>query len=204
MDNRAETEVDREETPQTEAEESDRIGQQESEETELKTLREELDRSQAQAAEYLDGWQRTRAEFSNFRKRQETERAQIVAFANAGLVRKLLPVNDDFDRAIASVPDDVSESGWSEGILLIKRKLESVLESEGVLPIETEGKDFDPRYHEAVTYEEVEGFDEGQIVGVIQQGFMLGDQVLRPALVRVAKAPATLTNTDDTDSDDKE
>lgn len=173
-------------------------------EAELETLREELDQCQAQVAEYLDGWQRTRAEFSNFRKRQETERAKIITFANAGLLRKLLPVFDDFDRAIANMPDEVSGSNWVDGLFLIRRKLDGILESEGVLPIESEGKEFDPRYHEAVTYEEAEGFHEGQIINVIQQGFTLGDQVLQPALVRVAKAPAAPTNENGGNSDDKE
>lgn len=158
--------------------------------SELERLRGELEQAKAQAAEYLDGWQRAQAEFANYRKRQEAERAQFVGMANATLLKKLLPVVDDFQRAIETIPPDLEQQPWLQGVLLIKRKLEAVLDSEGVRPIETNGRDFDPLYHEAVSYEEVEGYREGQIIGVVQPGYMLHDRVLRPALVRVAKAPA--------------
>lgn len=159
-------------------------------EEELERLQKELEQAKAQAAEYLDGWQRAQAEFSNYKKRQEAERAQMAQFASMGLLRKLLPITDDFERAIATLPDNLSRLSWCEGILLIKHKLGAVLESEGVKPIETAGKTFDPLYHEAVTYEEVTGYEDGQIIGEVQRGYMMGERVLRPALVRVAKAPA--------------
>lgn len=155
---------------------------------ELERLRKELEQVKAQAADYLDGWQRTQADFSNYKKRQEAERAQMVQFANMGLLRKLLPVMDDFERAIATLPDNLSRLSWCEGILLIKHKLDAILQSEGVKPIETVGKPFDPLYHEAVTYE-VADCEDGQIIGEVQRGYMMGDRVLRPAMVRVARAP---------------
>ncbi len=161
----------------------------EAEKEELERLQKELEQAKAQAAEYLDGWQRAQAEFSNYRKRQEAERTQMVQFASMGLLRKLLPVMDDFERAIATLPDNLSRLSWCEGILLIKHKLDAVLESEGVKPIETAGKTFDPLYHEAVTYEEVTGYEDGQIISEVQRGYMMGERVLRPAMVRVAKAP---------------
>ena len=157
---------------------------------ELERLQDELEEAKAQAAEYLDGWQRTQAEFSNYKKRQEAGRVQVTTLANATLLRKLLPVLDDFERAIETLPADLSQLTWCEGILLIKHKLCAVLESEGAEPIETDGQTFDPRYHEAVTHEEVSGYEEGQIIGEVQRGYILGEWVLRPALVRVAKAPA--------------
>ncbi len=164
-------------------------GTEEKEETldEVQKLQAELEQAQAQAAEYLDGWQRARAEFANYKKRQEAERAQLIAFANADLLRKLLPIVDDFERAVQSIPPEMKEQTWVEGIMLIQRKLESLLETEGVTPIETEGETFDPRYHEAVTHEEAEGYTEDQIIGELRRGYMLGERVLRPALVRVAK-----------------
>ena len=152
-------------------------------------LREELEKAQAEAAEYLEGWQRAKAEFSNYKKRQEVERAQVMALANAALLRKLLPVVDDFERAVATLPVDLSRLTWCEGVFLIKHKLDAILESEGVKPIETDGQSFDPLYHEAVTYEEVPGHDDGQIIGEVQRGYIFGERVLRPALVRVAKTP---------------
>jgi len=152
-------------------------------------LQEELGEVKAQAAEYLDGWQRAQAEFSNYKKRQESGRAQVIARANAELLRKLLPVLDDFERAMSSLPSGLGKLTWCEGVLLIKHKLDAVLESEGVEPIRTEGQMFDPCFHEAVTHEDVAGYEDGQIIGEVQRGYTLGERVLRPALVRVAKAP---------------
>jgi molecular chaperone GrpE len=158
---------------------------------ELEILKEELEKAEAQAAEYLDGWQRTRAEFSNYKKRQEAERMQMMMLASADLLRKLLPVVYDFERAMATLPANSDQEAWFEGISLIQHKMEAVLESEGVRPIESEGQAFDPRYHEAVTYEEVEGYEDGQIIGQVQRGYAIGERVLRPALVRVARSSTT-------------
>ena len=169
------------------ASEEERVEEQD----ELKELQAELEKAQAQAAEYLDGWQRAQAEFSNYKKRQDSERVQMMVLAGAALLRRLLPVVDDFDRALASMPAESNQSGWAQGILLIKQKLDGLLESEGVKPIETQGKTFDPLYHEAVTYEEAGGYAEGQIISEAQRGYILGERVLRPALVRVAKGPAS-------------
>ena len=99
---------------------------------ELDQMHEDLDKAKTQAAEYLDGWQRTQAEFSNYKKRQEADRAQMIALANANLLRKLLPVLDDFERAVASLPSSLSQLTWCEGVFLIKHKLDAVLKSEGV------------------------------------------------------------------------
>ena len=159
--------------------------------SELEELRGELEEARAQAAEYLDGWQRAQAEFSNYKKRQDAERSQMIAMASADLLRKLLPVVDDFERAVDTLPENLEQGPWVEGLLMIEHKLDVVLESEAVEQIKCEGQTFDPRYHEAVTYERVEGYEEGQIIGEVRQGYLLGDRVLRPALVRVAQAPAT-------------
>lgn len=156
--------------------------------SEVERLREELEEARAEAEEYLDGWRRAQAEFANYKKRQRAEQAKIRELANANLLRKLLPVLDDYDRAMVTMPEVVGKLSWSQGLLMIRRKLEAILESEGVEPIETQGERFDPYYHEAVTHEEVEGFEEGDIIGEVQRGYVLGDRVLRPALVRVAKA----------------
>jgi molecular chaperone GrpE len=166
----------------------------ETEEDELKRLQKELEEARAQAAEYLEGWQRTQAEFANYRKRQEAERQQWVQMSNAALIAKILPVLDDLERAEKTLPSGLEHLTWIEGIFLIKRRLEMILEAEGVRPIETEGKTFDPLYHEAVTYEEVEGYEDGQIIGEVQRGYMLGDRVIRPALVRVARAMETVSS----------
>ena len=164
-----------------------------SEESEPEVQMTELEEARAQTAEYLDGWQRTQAEFANYRKRQEAARQQQTQMSNANLIAKILPIIDDLERALNTLPPGIQGLTWLDGVLLITRKLDTVLESEGVTPIDTQGQTFDPRYHEAVTYEEVPGYQDGQIIGEMQRGYVLGDRVVRPALVRVARAPAEPT-----------
>jgi molecular chaperone GrpE len=173
-------------------------------ETELDRLQKDLLETKAQAAEYLDGWQRAQAEFANFRKRKEAERFQVTERANAALLLKMLPVVDDFERAISVVPEVVAEADWVEGMMLVKRKLDGILETEGVKPFECEGEAFDPRYHDAVAYEEVEGYEEGQVFEELQRGYLFGDRVLRPALVRVAKASTATPDDTEMTKEDKE
>ncbi len=154
---------------------------------ETAALRQELDKAKAQAAEYLDGWQRARAELSNAKKRMDRELAEARENANARLIMRLLPVLDDFDRAVQTLPPHLLDLTWVEGILLIQRKLNLILEAEGVKTIEAEGKPFDPTYHEAIGEEAGSDHPEGTVAAVVQKGYMLGERVLRPALVRVAK-----------------
>ena len=154
---------------------------------EMEALRQELEKAKAQAAEYLEGWQRTRAEFANYKKRIEQERQELLKLANATLIAKLLPIMDDFERAFQTLPRSLARLTWIDGMALIHRRLQAILEAEGLTVIETEGQSFDPLLHEAVTYEEVEGYDDGQIIEEVQKGYKLHDRILRPALVRVAK-----------------
>lgn len=154
---------------------------------ELVALRQELEEQKAKAAEYLDGWQRARAEFANYKKRIEKEQEDRIKSANGAFIAKLLPVMDDFERAFQTLPFDLMGMTWLEGIALIQRKLQMLLEQEGVTVIETEGRLFDPTLHQAVTHEESEEHEEGQIIGAVQKGYKMGDRVLRPSLVRVAK-----------------
>jgi molecular chaperone GrpE len=154
---------------------------------ELMALRQELEEQKAKAVEYLDGWQRARAEFANYKKRIEKEQEDMVKFANGAFITKLLPVIDDFERAFQTLPLGLMGMTWLEGIVLIQRKLQMLLEQEGVTVIEAEGQVFDPILHQAVTHEESEEHEEGQIIGEVQKGYKMGDKVLRPSLVRVAK-----------------
>ena len=155
--------------------------------TELEALRQELEKAKAQAADYLDGWQRARAEFANYKKRNEQERQDLFKLANATLITRLLPIFDDFERAFQTLPRSLLSFTWIDGVALIYRRLQAILEAEGLTLIETEGQSFDPLLHEAVTSEESAEHQEGQIIGEVQKGYKLGDRVLRPALVRVAK-----------------
>ena len=154
---------------------------------ELEALRQELEEAKAQAAEYLDGWQRARAEFANYKKRNEQERQELFKLANTTLITRLLPIFDDFERAFQTLPSNLLSLTWIDGVALIYRRLQAILDGEGLTPMETEGQSFDPLLHEAVTYEESAEHEEGQIIGEVQRGYKLGDRVLRPALVRVAK-----------------
>ncbi|MBC8264461.1 MAG: nucleotide exchange factor GrpE [Anaerolineales bacterium] len=160
--------------------------------SELETLRQELEEAKAQAAEYLDGWQRARAEFANYKKRNEQERQELFKLANTTLISRLLLIFDDFERAFQTLPSNLLSLTWIDGVALIYRRLQAILDGEGLTPMETEGQSFDPLVHEAVTYEESAEHQEGQIIGEVQRGYKLGDRVLRPALVRVAKGKPVL------------
>ncbi len=156
--------------------------------SDLEALQKELEQLRTQSQEYLDGWQRARAELANARKRFEKERAEAGQFANAELIRKLLPVSDDFERALALIPDDMRNQSWVEGITLIYRKLQATFESVGAQPIPVQpGDEFDPTLHEAITHEEAPNVASGTIIAQVQTGYRMGDNIIRPALVRVAK-----------------
>ena len=161
--------------------------------SELLEQLQEAERALAMAREQADNnlsnWQRAAADFSNYRRRMDEERAATGQFANAILLARLLSVLDDFDRALESVPPDTHEA-WVEGIRLVERKLRGLLESEGVTPIEAIGKPFDPNFHEAVVHEDTTEYPDNTVIGEVQRGYLLHERVLRPALVRVANNPA--------------
>jgi len=150
-------------------------------------LQAELTELRAQAGEYLDGWQRARAEFANYKKRIERDQEEARGRAAAALLAKILPVEDDLRRAVRERPEAEGYPDWADGIELIQRKLAALLEAEGVEVIPADGVAFDPALHEAVTYEPSNDHEEGEIIEVIQQGYRLGERVLRPARVRVAR-----------------
>jgi molecular chaperone GrpE len=150
-----------------------------------------LEAAEAKAAEYLEGWQRARAEFANYKRRVEKEQSETQQYATARVVGRFLDVIDDFDRAMQDRPaaeaDPEALARWAAGIGLIQRKLQTLLDAENVERIPAEGVVFDPNLHEAVTHEDSDGHEPGQVIGVIRQGYKIGDRVIRPALVRVAR-----------------
>lgn len=150
------------------------------------TLEEQLQAAQDEAAKHLDGYLRAQAELANARKRFEKQRAQTYVNANADLVRRLLPVLDDYERAIGSVPQAVAEDPWYAGIELVYRKLQGILEGLGVKEIEAIGQPFDPNFHEALGMEPSDEYESGAVTRVMQKGYQLGDLVVRPSLVYVA------------------
>jgi len=148
----------------------------------------ECDKLKAQAAENLDGWQRARAEFTNYKRRVEAERTELAANAGAEALKRVLPAVDDFERAMQTLPDDLKDNPWINGVAMVQRKLNAALEQSGIAPIVTNpGDSFDPNIHEAITHEDSEQFGSEQIIGEVQRGYKLGDRILRPALVRVAR-----------------
>lgn len=156
-------------------------------ENEISEMQEELQEAQRQAEENLDGWQRARAEFANYKKRIEREKKEEHARITGMIACKYLSVMDDIERALKDRPENAETDSWAEGIDMIYRKMKSILDSEGVELIAADGEYFDPNFHEAISQDESEEHEEGQILEVLQQGYKIGDRVLRPAVVRVAK-----------------
>lgn len=154
----------------------------------------ELEKAKAEAAEYLEQLQRSQAEFANYKKRTEREREEFVTLANAALLSKLLPILDDCERALQTVPPNLHGLTWVEGIYLIERRLRMTLEQEGLSEIEAEGKKFDPELHHAAVREDTKEYEEDEIISVLQKGYKLRDKVLRPAMVRVAAKPSDETS----------
>jgi len=153
----------------------------------IDTLRAERDAARQQSEDYLAALQRERAEFLNYKRRTAEERERDLGLAGEGLIRKVLAIADDFDRAIENRPPELAGHPWADGVAAIDRKLRALLESEGVRPIEASpGRPFDPREHEAIANVPGTGRPEGEIVEEVQRGYRLRDRVLRPSLVAVA------------------
>lgn len=156
---------------------------------EIERLTGELDAAAGQAEEYLVALQRERADFNNYRRRTEQEREANLGLAGEDLIRKVLALADDFDRAVESRPASLADDPWADGVAAIDRKLRLLLESEGVTPIEADpGRPFDPAEHEAIANVPGTGQPEGTIVDEIRRGYRIRDRILRPALVAVAAA----------------
>ena len=151
---------------------------------EIEALTKRLEEAEAKASEYKDGWLRTQADFVNYRNRVSRDNELTYASMKGDIVKKVLPVLDDLERALANRSVD---DAWASGIELIARKFQAVMESEGLTRIEAEGQPFDPNFHEAISHEPSEDVESGQVIAVVQNGYMLGERVIRPALVRVAQ-----------------
>lgn len=142
----------------------------------------------AQRDEYLDQLQRSRAEFINYRKRSEAEKLRLSEMFTASTIGKFLPVIDDWDRAMAAVPENEHDDGWFKGIQMIQGKFHQLLESSGVKEVDGVGSKFDPAIHESVATDP--GSSGEIVVEVYQAGYKLGDTLLRAAMVRTGDAPA--------------
>ena len=168
-------------TGQTEAmERENHVQEQQSVEALTQQLAQEKERAEANLA----SWQRSAADFQNYKRRVEQEREEVARLSNAALIINLLPLMDDLERALDSVDTRLAGMTWLDGLRLIHRKFQALLEMNGVTEIEADGEDFDPNVHEAVTFGPGE---ENKVTAVVQKGYRLGGRVLRPAMVVVGK-----------------
>ena len=163
----------------------------------IEAMKSERDEAVAKADEYLGALQRERAEFTNFKRRTAEERQRELGLAGVDLITKVLNLADDFDRAIEIRPEELGDSSWAEGIVAIDRKLRSLLEAQGVTAMEGQGQPFDPHSQQAISYEEDANVPDGTVVKVLQRGYVIGDRVLRPALVAVARNDTPTSPEDD-------
>jgi len=148
----------------------------------IETLKKLLSEMQAKAEANLAGWQRAQADFINYKRRSEQERAELAQFANSVIVLSLLPILDDFERAFVSIPPRLEKMSWMDGIKLIERKLWASLEAQGLAPIKALGESFDPNLHEALRQDKGK---EGIVIEEVQKGYKLYDRVIRPTMVVV-------------------
>ena len=157
-------------------------------EAEAPSLEQQLEQARQEATQNLDSWQRAAAELANFKRRQEDQQKLQRDMIKADVLRGVISALDDMDLAFQNVPPQLDGQllGWVEGFRLVQRKLDKILDDQGVSPISTEGA-FDPNLHEAVSHEDSADHQEGQIIAELRKGYQIGNRVIRPALVRVAK-----------------
>jgi len=150
---------------------------------------------------YLENWRRAEADFENYKRRVEQERAESAKFAGMAIILNILPIVDDLERAFKSIPEKLAHLTWTDGIRLIHRKLQATLEAQGVTEIKALGETFDPSVHEAVGQTAGE---EGKVVEEAQKGYKLHGRVIRPAFVIVGSGSLQEENEPEsnTDSDD--
>ena len=154
---------------------------------EYEALQKAAEQARTQTSEYFEGWQRERADFANYKRRVERDASQTYQNALGSVVKKYLVIVDDLERALKARPTSGEGSAWFEGVELIYRKLVNLLDVEGVKQMDAIHEQFDPSRHEAIMQQDSPDHQSGQIIEVIQPGYLLGDRVIRPALVRVAR-----------------
>ncbi len=184
LDHRGDDRQDASERLPDDGDEYTQTSESEEQEIEVQSLAEELEAERIRSSEYLEQAQRARAELINYRRRMEQEMQSVRRFASENLISRILPVIDDFQRANEAIPTEERENAWVQGMRLIERKMWSILESEGVRPIEAIGKPFDPSVHEAVSIDS-DGGDT--VVAEFQRGYTLHDRPIRPAMVMVGR-----------------
>ena len=168
------------------------------EKEDVEGLKQALAEEKEKAESYLANWQRAQADFINYKRRNEQEKEETSKFANSLLMLNLLPVLDDLERAIASVPPNLAKASWVDGIRLIERKLRASLEAQGLSPIKAVGEPFDPHLHEAIRQDKGK---EGIVIEEVQKGYKLHDRVLRPSRVVVGEGEVKETEQENNDQE---
>lgn len=148
-------------------------------------LEAETEKLKAEIEEHKQRLLRTQADYDNFRRRTVKEKEELGKYASAKLITELLPVIDNFERALGSVSDVPEAASYAKGVEMIFRQLEGILKAEGLTPMEAVGTPFNPEYHQAIMQVESDEYEEGDVVEEVQKGYMLKDKVLRPAMVKV-------------------
>ena len=146
----------------------------------------EIEKLRRDAQHNLEGWQRTLAEFQNYKRRTERETRESYQNATFDVLKSLLPIVDDFERAMNNVPDSLQAEPWLQGVTLIQRKFTQLLNEFNVAAIDPVGEPFDPKRHEAIGVDESAEVESGHVSAVLQKGYVAGEQVLRPAVVKIA------------------
>lgn len=164
------------EKPETVAEEN----------VEKSAIEQMLNDVRAEAQKNMDGWQRTLAEFQNYKRRVEREQREASQRIALETITKVLPMVDDFERAMANVPDDLKENPWLNGVTLIQGKFNKMMDEYDITILDPVGEEFDPLHHQAISMEDSDEYESGHVIETLQKGYLSGDVVLRPALVRVA------------------
>jgi molecular chaperone GrpE len=157
------------------------------EEVTVETLQAKLAEEQKKSSEYLESWKRSQADFVNLKRRTEIEKTNWSNEIRERILLRVLPVVDDFERALASMPETLKGEPWINGVNLIEKKLKTVLEQEGVSQIEAQGANFDPRFHDAVQQDDSGDGNQEYVAEVYQKGYKMGDRVIRPAAVKVGR-----------------
>jgi len=134
----------------------------------------------------LEGWQRSRAEFTNYKRRTTQELADARERGAIEALADILPILDDFERAFANIPEDLTDHPWLSGTSLILKNLQKVLDKYQVEILDPVGEEFDPNFHEAIGTEDSDEYESGIVTTTLQKGYRSGERILRPALVRVA------------------
>lgn len=174
-------------TQQPEQAEADRTAEPEAAETAANEEDSRIQELQRQADDNYQRFLRAQADFDNFRRRTLKEKEELSKYASAKLIGELLPVVDNFQRALKAGGEATDDGALSKGIEMIYRQLSQVLENEGLKAMEPVGQPFDPEVHQAIMQVESEEYGEGIVVEVVQTGYMLKDKVLRPAMVKVSQ-----------------